>query len=273
MGFWLVSAVYVIGDIHGQYDKLVALLKNAHLVDDRLNWCSGTATLWFVGDFVDRGPEGIGAVDLVMHLQAQAAEAGGAVRALLGNHDLLLLAAHEFGNYESLLLRAYHAGQGVPIEVVDFFTAGWLRNGGELGDLIRLNRKHVRWFSSLPALAHEHGKLLAHADSTLYQRYGDSVEQVNRFFRQLFQTGTDDDWSKVLDAFGEHKAFIATGGQQRAALFLKIFGGDQLIHGHTPIDKLTGEFATEALVYAGGLCVNVDGGLYRGGEGFVYRLA
>jgi hypothetical protein len=46
-----------------------------------------------------------------------------------------------------------------------------------------------------------------------------------------------------------------------------------LIHGHTPINKITGEPATEALVYAGGLCVNVDGGLYRGGEGFVYQLA
>jgi len=28
---------------------------------------------------------------------------------------------------------------------------------------------------------------------------------------------------------------------------------------------------TEPLVYAGGLCVNVDGGMYRGGPGFVYR--
>jgi hypothetical protein len=268
-----VSAVYVIGDIHGQYDKLVALLRYAKLADEQINWCGGSATLWFMGDFFDRGPNGIGAVDLVMQLQVQAASAGGAVKVLLGNHDLLLLAAHEFGNYQPLLLRAHQSGQEVPIEAVDLFTAGWLRNGGELSDLVRLNRKHIRWFSTLPAMAHEQGKLLAHADSTLYQRYGDSVEQVNQFFHSLFQNGSTDNWSKVLDAFSEHEAFVASNGQQRAALFLKIFGGNQLIHGHTPIDKITHQTATEALVYAGGLCVNVDGGMSRGGDGFVYRLA
>ena len=267
-----MSAVYVIGDIHGQYDKLVALLKNANFVDSQNNWSGGSKTLWFLGDFFDRGPNGIGAVDLVMRLQAQAAHAGGAVKALLGNHDLLLLAAHEFGNYQPLLLRAYHTGQDVPIEAVDLFTAGWLRNGGEIADLVRLNRKHVRWFSSLPALAHEQGKLLAHADSTLYQRYGDTIEQVNQYFQRLFQNGTAEDWSKVLDAFSEHEAFTGSDGQKRVALFLKMFGGDQLIHGHTPIDKITGEIATQALVYAGGRCVNVDGGMHRGGDGFVYAL-
>ena len=268
-----MKAVYFMGDIHGQYDKLVALLQKAHLVDEHLTWRGGHTTLWFMGDFFDRGPDGVGAVDLVMRLQAQAASAGGAVKVLLGNHDLLLLAAYEFGNYRSLLLRAYYDNTEVPIEAVDFFTASWLRNGGEISDLVRLNRKHIRWFSSLPAMAHEQDKLLAHADSTLYQRYGDSVAQVNQFFHGLFEDGTADDWTKVLDAFGEHEAFGGKDGQKQAALFLKIFGGNQLIHGHTPIDKITHTPATEALVYADGLCVNVDGGLYRGGKGFVYQLA
>lgn len=268
-----MGAIYVIGDVHGQYDKLVTLLRDVQLADDRLHWAGDQATLWFMGDFFDRGPDGVGVVDLVMRLQAQAAEAGGAVKVLLGNHDLLLLAARQFGRYQSLLWEAYQTGADVPIEAVDMFTAGWLRNGGELADLIRLNRKHIAWFSRLPAMAVEQGKLLAHADSVLYQRYGDTVEQVNQFFSHLFEDGTADDWIKVLDAFSEHEAFSSSGGAQRAARFLKMFGGDQLIHGHTPITNITHKHATEALVYADGLCVNVDGGLYLGNDGFVYRLA
>ena len=267
-----MNTVYVIGDIHGHYDKMVTLLQKARLADEQLKWCGGSTTLWFMGDFFDRGPNGIGAVDLVMRLQTQAASAGGAVKALIGNHDLLLLAAYKFGNYKSLLSRAYYERQNVPIEAVDLFTASWLRNGGELADLVRLNRKHIRWFSGLPALAVEHGKLLAHADSTLYQRYGDSIDQVNQFFHRLFRDGTAEDWSKVLDDFSEHEAFGGKDGPKQVALFLKMFGGNQLIHGHTPIDKITHTPATEALVYADGLCVNVDGGLYRGGKGFVYQL-
>ena len=50
-----------------------------------------------MGDLVDHGPDGIGAVELVMRLQQQAARTGGRVQVLLGNHDMLLLAAHRFG--------------------------------------------------------------------------------------------------------------------------------------------------------------------------------
>ena len=65
-------AVYVIGDIHGQFDKLLKLLHNAHLIDDRLQWIGDDATLWFLGDFFDRGEQGIDVVELLMRLQRQA---------------------------------------------------------------------------------------------------------------------------------------------------------------------------------------------------------
>ena len=64
--------VYIIGDIHGQYQQLLGLLRGAGLVDERLDWAGGAALLWFIGDFFDRGPCGVAAVDLVMRLQAQA---------------------------------------------------------------------------------------------------------------------------------------------------------------------------------------------------------
>ncbi len=55
---------------------------------------------------------------------------------------------------------------------------------------------------------------------------------------------------------------------------LATYGGGQIIHGHTPIMYMTKQPPDEidaALVYNAGLCVNVDGGLYAGGPGFVYR--
>ncbi|HJT57830.1 MAG TPA: metallophosphoesterase, partial [Ktedonobacteraceae bacterium] len=91
------SRIYVIGDIHGQFEKLTSLLRNAELVDDSLSWIGGTAKLWFMGDFFDRGPDGVAAVDLVMRLQQEAQIAGGRVESLLGNHEVLILAAQRFG--------------------------------------------------------------------------------------------------------------------------------------------------------------------------------
>ena len=64
-----------------------ALLRSTNLVTDELRWGGDNATLCFVGDFVDRGPDGIGCIELVMRLQREAADAGGQVIALLGNHE------------------------------------------------------------------------------------------------------------------------------------------------------------------------------------------
>ena len=83
-------AIYIIGDVHGQLKKLVKLLQYEQLIDDECSWKAGTARLWFMGDFVDRGPDGIAVLDLVMRLQSEAAAAGGCVASLQGNHEMLL---------------------------------------------------------------------------------------------------------------------------------------------------------------------------------------
>ena len=72
---------YIVGDIHGHLGKLIELLTASGLIDEQRRWIGGTANLWCMGDFFDRGPHGIGIVDLLMRLQGEAADAGGAVRA------------------------------------------------------------------------------------------------------------------------------------------------------------------------------------------------
>src|SRR5437660_1482741 len=95
------APVYAIGDVHGQIEKVVRLLCDAGLVDAEMHWTGGDATLWFMGDFFDRGPGPVASVDLVMRLEAEAAEAGGAVRALMGNHEVQLVAACRYPDARS----------------------------------------------------------------------------------------------------------------------------------------------------------------------------
>src|ERR687897_3233701 len=132
----VVSAVHVIGDVHGELEKLRDLLRGAELIDTTETWSSGDSTLWLMGDLVDHGPDGIGAVELVMQLQQQAATAGGRVQVLLGNHDVLLLAAHRFGTR--------------PIPGQDeTFRHHWHESGGLETDLERITPDHVSWLSRL----------------------------------------------------------------------------------------------------------------------------
>ena len=258
-----MSAVYVIGDVHGQLEKLRGLLRGVKLIDKTETWSGGDNTLWLMGDLVDHGPDGIGAVELVMRLQQQAARSGGRVQVLVGNHDVLLLAAHRFGARPI---------PGSEKTCVDY----WRENGGQEADLERITPDHVRWLSDLPAMALEGDHLLAHADALLYTRYGQSIAQVNHALTGLLQSDDVVGWDRLLDEFGEHHAFVdGTTGADRARAFLDEFGGRQLVHGHTPITKLTGqppEAVREPLLYAAGLCLDLDPGMYLGGPGFLYRL-
>jgi hypothetical protein len=259
----VVSAVHVIGDVHGELEKLRDLLRGAELIDTTETWSGGDSTLWLMGDLVDHGPDGIGAVALVMRLQQQAARSGGRVQVLLGNHDALLLAAHRFGTR--------------PIPGQDeTFQDYWQESGGQEADLERVTPDHVRWLSSLPGMALEGDHLLTHADALFYTRYGQSIALVNQAMTEVLQGDDAASWLRLLEEFGEHRAFVdATTGADRATAFLDEFGGRQLVHGHTPITKLSGqppEAVREPLLYAAGLCLDVDPGMYLGGSGFVYRL-
>jgi hypothetical protein len=257
--------IFICGDIHGQYDKLVRLLREHGLIRETLAWTGGDAQLWFMGDFIDRGEDGILAVDLVMRLQREAEAAGGSVHALMGNHELLFLSAHRFGRRGG-------------------FRQAWLRNGGEQSDMERATIHHITWMQALPAMARLGDKLLMHADALFYASYGRTVEQVNAAFSRLM---FDDDmavWEAMLDNFSERFAFFDrislfraySEGASRAQHMLNIFGGSQIVHGHTPIvymkEELPPQLVRAPLIYANDLCINVDGGMFMGGPGFLYRL-
>ncbi len=258
-----MTAVHLIGDIHGQLEKLLGLLRDADLIDAGDAWSGADSTLWFMGDLVDHGPDGIGVVELIMRLQEQATQAGGRVDVLIGNHDVLLLAAHRFGTR--------------PIPGSDeTFHGHWEENGGQARDLEELTPDHIHWMSGLPAMVLQGEHLLVHGDTLLYTDYGRSVDEVNCALRDLLQSEDPVRWHQLLDKFGEHQAFVDSAtGADRAESFLAVFGGQQIVHGHTPITTMTGqppEAVREPLVYAGGQCVDIDPGMYLGGPGFVYRL-
>jgi hypothetical protein len=243
----------------------MSLLLEAGIVDDDLHWVAGAAQVWFVGDFADRGPDGIGAIDLVMELEGAAANAGGLAGALLGNHDLLLLMAHRFGD------RAVSGVTGLT------FLGEWLEGGGQRADLAGLTAERAAWLARRPAMELVSDRLIVHSDSLWYMDYGLSLDEVNAAVRAVL-TGDDPvEWDRLLGAMSTRFAFDeAHGGSDDAArVLLATYGGRQVVHGHTPIALMRDvpvEDVEDAYVYAGGLAVNVDGAMYLGGAGVVLTV-
>lgn len=83
--------VVAVGDLHGDLDAAVGVLAMAGLVDEKGAWIGGDTILVQTGDTTDRGPRSLGVMELLRRLEGEAAAAGGAVHALLGNHEAMNL--------------------------------------------------------------------------------------------------------------------------------------------------------------------------------------
>ncbi|WP_157849677.1 MULTISPECIES: metallophosphoesterase [Streptomyces] len=262
--------VYVVGDVHGYLEELRAELHHQGLIDADGHWSAGRARIWFLGDFTDRGPDGIGVIDLVMQLAAEAAAAGGYCRALMGNHELLFLGAARYGD-EPVQSTAGTAS----------FLAAWRLNGGQQNDLDRLEAHHISWLSRLPAIALEDGHLLLHSDTTAYLEYGESIPDVNDAVHGLLADGTVDEWWDCFRRFTKRFAFRGDAGPTAVHELLDTYGGSRIVHGHSPIPYLTGAVHADdgqpphipgPYVYADDLAVAMDGGVTMEGRLLVARL-
>ncbi|MFD7404398.1 metallophosphoesterase [Streptomyces sp. NPDC059866] len=265
--------LYVVGDVHGYLEELVAALQEKGLIDAAGQWCAGTARLWFLGDFTDRGPDGIGVIDLVMRLSAEAAAAGGYCKALMGNHELLLLGAKRFGD------TPVNSGAGTAT-----FQAAWLLNGGQKADMDRLQDHHLQWMARLDAVEEVDGHLLVHSDTTAYLEYGNSIEEVNDNVRETLTRNDADEVWDLFRKFTKRFSFRDEGGADAVRSLLDTYGGTRIVHGHSPIPYLLGEVGSEEgedsagpvvegpHVYADGLAIAMDGGVTMAGKLLVQQL-
>ncbi|MFF9069341.1 metallophosphoesterase [Streptomyces sp. NPDC014891] len=265
--------LFVVGDVHGYLDELVAALRAQGLVDENGSWSAGNARLWFLGDFTDRGPDGIGVIDLVMRLSAEAAAAGGYCKALMGNHELLLIGAKRFGD------TPVNSGAGTAT-----FQAAWLLNGGQKHDMDRLQDVHLQWMSRLDAVVREDDHLLLHSDTTAYLDYGQTIEDVNDTVHEILNRNDAEEVWDVFRKFTKRFAFRDEGGPQAVQELLSTYGGSRIVHGHSPIPYLLGQVGTEddedssgpvvdgPHVYADGLAIAMDGGVTMAGKLLVVQL-
>jgi serine/threonine protein phosphatase 1 len=77
--------LYAVGDIHGRADLLAALLRQIEA--DAADRTAAKKTLIFLGDYVDRGPDSRGVIEMLLN----GLPAGFDAHFLKGNHEALLL--------------------------------------------------------------------------------------------------------------------------------------------------------------------------------------
>lgn len=256
--------VFVTSDPHGHRDVLVAALQDAGLLDQHENWAGAEQKLWVLGDLFDRGPDGIGVVNLLMRLQNQAATVGGEVGVVLGNHEVLALGMHRFGRSE-------------PAEepMVTSLVLTWERNGGHFEDQQALTDRHLEWLAGLPAIVNLDDHLLMHSDTTEYLEFGTDIAAVNAAVASSLASDDVDVWWQCMHRMFDRYAFAQSGGREAAERFMQTLGARRIVHGHSIIGDLRGtdpSTTDAALLYAGRQVLAIDGGIYAGGPCLVVNL-
>ncbi len=244
-------STWAVSDVHGHLADLRERLERAGLVEgDR--WVGEDATLWVLGDLVDRGPDGIGVVRFLRQLQAQAPDQ---VRVLMGNHEALMLGQKLFPGSR--------------------FSDVWAINGGRREDQDGLDEDDVAWLRSLPPMARAGDHLLMHSDTTGYLAWGGSVAEVNATVARVVAEGDAGQLFELFAALTDRYDFVGKDGARAARDVLDRLGGERIVHGHSIIgllvDKPSREI-TAPILYADGLVVAIDGGRYDGGPLLLVRL-
>ena len=164
--------IVALGDVHGAYDRLLNVLKVGGLIRAEASapgghaWAGGRRTLVSVGDLIDKGPKSLEVLDLLMRLQRQAAEAGGAVIVTLGNHEAEFLA---------------RPGKKKAIE----FERELAERGIDYRDVAAGRNDYGRFMLSLPVAARVNSWFFAHAGSTSHL----SLTQLGDRFRGVVDSG------------------------------------------------------------------------------------
>ncbi|OUM63232.1 hypothetical protein PIROE2DRAFT_31660, partial [Piromyces sp. E2] len=81
--------IIAVGDIHGDYDKLIKVLTAAKLINKKRNWIAKNTALVQLGDLVDRGDNSRKILDLMIKLRKQAPYHKSTVYMILGNHEAM----------------------------------------------------------------------------------------------------------------------------------------------------------------------------------------
>ena len=159
-----IPRIVAVGDIHGAYGNLVAILRAAGITNEKDRWIGGKTHFVQTGDMLDRGADSRKVMDLFRRLEKDANAAGGRVHILLGNHESMRMrgsvdytSAGEYAAFEtpdsdehrrtvaadqtpSVRMRILDAPLGM-LEMMDAFSehgtyGSWLRG---LNTTVRIN--------------------------------------------------------------------------------------------------------------------------------------
>lgn len=167
----------LIGDIHGQADKLKALLTRMGYAPTDGVWRHPTRKAVFLGDFVDRGPD-----QVEVYRIARAMVDDGEASAVMGNHEFNAIAFHTPDGRDDFLRVHTDKNYGQHQAFLD-----------QVGEGSALHDEMIAWFMDLPLWLDMDGVRVVHAcwDEDAMGAIAPMMREGNRLTPELLAAASD----------------------------------------------------------------------------------
>lgn len=240
--FSKVDSIFVLGDIHGQFDNVVQLLTAAKLIDADLNWIGGSQHLVVLGDMFDRGSDVTRVLWFFYKLEKSIVQRGGKLHIVLGNHEIMTFCNDlRYLSEKENLIAATH--------------------GTGYSEMYHLRRSILgKWLAAKPGLLKIDEVLFVHGGVTpafanySLQSFNDSLnvflneESLRYLLDDSLATAKMDSvrtTRRLLFFFAEnsvfwHRGYVTTDTLQPDLQYvLKKFECELQVVGHTPVKTIT----------------------------------
>jgi len=220
------SKMFVVSDIHGQYEVFLQLLQKAGIVDKSGKWIWGDNHLIVAGDVADRGEFVTDCYWFLYGLEEEARNQEGSVQMLLGNHEILLM--KEDYRY-----------------VAEKYNTSSKLQKKEISELYGKNSELGRWLRKQNTIVRMNNYLIVHGGISPEISNKFTIDQINNMVRDEINSGETKDQSDIDLLFGKNGPFWYRGyfrkdlSDNEVDSILEFFNVEKIIVGHTTRDSIT----------------------------------
>ncbi len=227
-----VQNLLVISDIEGHWEPFIGLLKGNKVINDNYEWIYGKGHLVLLGDFFDRGDMVTQILWLIYKLDHEAAQAGGMVHFIIGNHEEMNLRGD---------IRYVHPKYMINSRFLEMSPTNMIGPNTILGQWLR-SKNMVEKIGSLLFV---HGGI---SPSVVEANF--NIHEINELGRKYYghqlDTLTDFRGQFLFSQEGPmwYRGYFYDSTITKPALdtIVQHFGVRTIIVGHTPVEKIHYKF-------------------------------
>ncbi|MFA8449784.1 MAG: metallophosphoesterase [Bacteroidales bacterium] len=225
--FSAVEKIVAIGDLHGDYNRLIRALLAANVINKQGSWIFGNGHVVIIGDVFDRGNQVTSLLWKIYQLNQESERAGGKVHFLLGNHEWMNLNKdHRFLHPHYVYLCEKHNIDYSDLYNSDFILGSWLRSRNSvirIGDVLFVHAGLSAEVSeAFPYLEDINIQIRRILDDSLIVRRNSKEELLTGSYGPLWYRGYIMPWVG--------KSIVNTSDFKK---ILKVYNSNYLVFGHT----------------------------------------